>query len=471
MHTATTSTQVNRIELSCRPSANVVYTGTDIDSGTGRQSAGVNTGGRASTATPATRTCNDVRTIYPTYIVPSSSDENADFFDVDVDGLVSLFDECESPANDSIDANNVKLNVAEFDMDRFIADSNVSLHYVNLIVSDDVGNSVEVDSLFDSGTQLSVIKEELIESLQCDVLGEVTLSGFNGNLSNGKVISLNARMKDHDVTVPIRFVACRNVTQNCLLSLADYRKLLQKQQVYSATGQTGGLSTGSDNGGSLVPGALRTQGDAYPTVSTADAGQSDCNDHDAHDTRNENEVSDVLPLDNLFDTAEPNDTEASELANEQRADASLSGAFEFAKLNKGGYFVKKGLLFHRTKILDNFVERIVVPIGRRRALLELAHDKLGCHLRIRRTKDRIAFSFMWPTMNKDVVDYCRSCEICQKRAPITFRDCIPIEGGVVSVEPVFSHFMLMLLGLYLITRSSITTALYFLIIPQGFLMR
>ena len=97
-----------------------------------------------------------------------------------------------------------------------------------------------------------MIKEELIDSLQCAVLGEVTLSGFNGNMSNNKVISLNARMKDNDLTVPIRFVACKNVTQNCLLSLADYRKLLQEQQVCSSTGQTGGLSTGSDDGSLLT---------------------------------------------------------------------------------------------------------------------------------------------------------------------------------------------------------------------------
>ena len=79
------------------------------------------------------------------------------------------------------------------------------------------------------------------------------MSGFNGNMSTGKVISLNARMKDHDVTVPIRFVACKNVTQNCLLSLADYRKLLQDQQVSSSTGQIGGLSTRSDDGGLFSP--------------------------------------------------------------------------------------------------------------------------------------------------------------------------------------------------------------------------
>jgi len=75
-------------------------------------------------------------------------------------------------------------------------------------------------------------------SLQCDVLVEVKLLGFNGSMSTGKVISLNARMKDHDVSVPIRFVACQHVTQNCLLSLADYRKLLQNQEVRTVTGQT-----------------------------------------------------------------------------------------------------------------------------------------------------------------------------------------------------------------------------------------
>ena len=96
--------------------------------------------------------------------------------------------------NESDDCNNVNVTNVKFDMDRFIADSNVSLHYVNLIVNDDNGTLVEVDSLFDSGTQLSVIGEDVMESLQCDVLGEVKLLGFDGNSFNGKVISLNARM-------------------------------------------------------------------------------------------------------------------------------------------------------------------------------------------------------------------------------------------------------------------------------------
>jgi len=49
-------------------------------------------------------------------------------------------------------------------------------------------------------------------------------------------------------------------------------------------------------------------------------------------------------------------------------------------------------------------------------------------------------------MNKDVVDYCKTCEVCQKRAPITYLDRVPIEGGVVSTEPVFSRFYVDALG-------------------------
>ena len=209
------------------------------------------------------------------------------------------------------------------------------------------------------------------------MLGEVKPLGFNGNMSTGKVISPNARMKDYAFSIPIIFVTCQHVTQNCLLSLADYRRHLQSHAVHSFTGQNEVISAkGDDDVGSFVPDVQRTHLD----VSTADADQNDsvfCGDHKARDRRDENETLDVLPLDYMLDTANPNDTKVSELADEQRADETLSGAFDFAKQHKGGYFVKNGLLFHRTRILDNFVERLVVPKERRRALLELLRINLA----------------------------------------------------------------------------------------------
>jgi len=80
-------------------------------------------------------------------------------------------------------------------------------------------------------------------------LGEVKLQGFNGNVSSGKIILLNAKLVGHDVCVPLRCVVCQNVSQDCLLSLADYRKLLQSQEICSA---------------GVVPGAVADDNDTIP---------------------------------------------------------------------------------------------------------------------------------------------------------------------------------------------------------------
>jgi len=176
-HAASPHVPVNRVVLD-KPKAESVYGAINV--GTGRPSADASrptasTATTGTTALAATKV-NPSRDKIPTLShSPSCIDNNADFLDVGIESLVSLFDECEAPVNESDDCNNVNVTNVQFDLDRFIAESNVSLHYVNLIVNDDNGTSVGVDSLFDSGTQLSVIREDVIESLQCDVLGEVKL--------------------------------------------------------------------------------------------------------------------------------------------------------------------------------------------------------------------------------------------------------------------------------------------------------
>ena len=158
-----------------------------------------------------------------------------------------LFGECQAPVDECDDCSDLPVTNVQFDMERFVADSNVTMHYVDLIVNDDNGETVEVQGSFDTGTQMSVIKEDLINPLQYEVLSEVKLLGFNDNMSTGKVISLFAKLNDQDLSVPIKFVACQHVTQNCLLSLADYRALLQNQEVRSTRGQTLGTPENTDN--------------------------------------------------------------------------------------------------------------------------------------------------------------------------------------------------------------------------------
>ena len=50
-----------------------------------------------------------------------------------------------------------------------------------------------------------------------------------------------------------------------------------------------------------------------------------------------------------------------------------------------------------------------------REVISIAHDNgpMAGHLGIRKTHDRILNYFWWPTLRKDVSEYCRSCHTCQ----------------------------------------------------------
>ena len=69
---------------------------------------------------------------------------------------------------------------------------------------------------------------------------------------------------------------------------------------------------------------------------------------------------------------------------------------------------------------------------------------VGGHLAIRKTKERIGLDFMWPTINRDVIEYRKTCEVCQKRAPITSRNRVPMEG-VLSLQNQFSAILTLML--------------------------
>ena len=122
-------------------------------------------------------------------------------------GIVSMFDECFPPVNEDIRCDNVQ-HVAnidlQFDIEKFVADTDASMHFVDVCISDESSNSVFLKALFDSGTQLSILKADLISPLDYEILGEVKLQGFNGNICSGKIILLNVKLVDHNVYVPLR---------------------------------------------------------------------------------------------------------------------------------------------------------------------------------------------------------------------------------------------------------------------------
>ena len=62
-------------------------------------------------------------------------------------------------------------------------------------------------------------------------------------------------------------------------------------------------------------------------------------------------------------------------------------------------------------------DQIVLPQHYRPTVLKLAHDvPMAGHLGKERTLTRVRRRFWWPGMTKDVTEYCRSCEECQRTA-------------------------------------------------------
>lgn len=85
-----------------------------------------------------------------------------------------------------------------------------------------------------------------------------------------------------------------------------------------------------------------------------------------------------------------------------------------------GFFRREGLIYRRWTPPGRdegpmSVEQLVLPMKCRRAVLQLAHEiPLSGHLGKTKTSQRILQRFYWPTLYKDVGDFCRACPECQK---------------------------------------------------------
>ena len=60
------------------------------------------------------------------------------------------------------------------------------------------------------------------------------------------------------------------------------------------------------------------------------------------------------------------------------------------------------------------MRQVMVPDPLRRQVMALTHQFiLGGHLGSRRTIDRDFSNFYWPSVRREVTQFCKSCDICQ----------------------------------------------------------
>lgn len=111
---------------------------------------------------------------------------------------------------------------------------------------------------------------------------------------------------------------------------------------------------------------------------------------------------------------------------DQTDDSTLQNLWEKARLgtvdeNKSGlisFEVKEGLLYKQfcKKCNPSVKEhQLVVPKNRRHLVLQKAHSSpLAGHMSTNRTRYRVYSNFFWPGVDKDIKEYVKTCEICQK---------------------------------------------------------
>jgi len=143
---------------------------------------------------------------------------------------------------------------------------------------------------------------------------------------------------------------------------------------------------------------------------------------------------------------------SSEVAQEQRDDATLTGCWKLADKGRAGFVVKDNLLYHRTKILGQDVYQLVVPESRRAQVLKMGHDSFGGHMGFKHTKARIGYTFYWSGLREDCEQNVKTCEACQMKVRVTYRDRVAIKP-VPRADRVYDHRFIDCAGPFFITEG------------------
>ena len=118
---------------------------------------------------------------------------------------------------------------------------------------------------------------------------------------------------------------------------------------------------------------------------------------------------------------------AGELSKIQQEDESLETIRQAARGEVStagrGFFERDGLIYRKWTPPGQdegeiSIDQLVLPSSRRRAVLQLAHAiPLAGHMGRKKTAQRILQRFYWPNVFKDVAEFCKTCQECQKTAP------------------------------------------------------
>ena len=251
-----------------------------------------------------------------------------------------------------------------------------SLSYVDVCIN---GVNGVVRGLHDSGAQISVIHPRVLEGLNLPCEGTIKLKGLFGDAVDADLVSLLVKLPQ-STSIPVIMAMSSKANNDLILTDPVVKSLFAsgiRADVIECTSVTKDVSFGND-------------------VDNDDDDENDENDAvDDNVIKTNTERKPDLQSEQYGCYSKPSTLE---LIQEQKDDETLSQCWLLAARQKGGYYVKNGLLFHVAKIAGQTCEQLCVPFTRRSQVLSLAHEIYGAHFGKEKTRDRIRLSFYWPTL-------------------------------------------------------------------------
>ncbi len=122
------------------------------------------------------------------------------------------------------------------------------------------------------------------------------------------------------------------------------------------------------------------------------------------------------------------------LIKEVKEDDSLAVWRELADRKERGFKWSKGILVKEMYVnWEEYREVIVLPRSLRSKVLSIGHDRNG-HLGAEKVSQLVKKYFIWPSMAKEIFEYCASCSSCQLRSKSKPRRAPVVDRPVMS-EP------------------------------------
>ena len=379
-------------------------------------------------------------------------------------------------------------NVGLFDYQSNFVDELSSLKYVDVLVGSDADQAyIPVRGLCDSGSQICVIRHDLVECMEAPVVGRVQLRPFCGDVVHADVIRLNIcpiidgkgyfdfvrdsssvdKSLSNSITIPCAVV--KDLHDQMILSedVVSRLMLCQPSDIIDYFDSVdSGQRVVCDNMGKrdvMIEGVVSQclsptelcKGESPPDfhddwtqksklcVTSDDVFVSSGQLNAVSST--ESECNNEQNGDVLCERLDDGLVSSQQISKEQHEDGTLIGCFKLAERGKGNFVVANDLLYHRDQVLGQTVWQLVVPKSRRQHVLEMGHATHGGHMGAKRTKQRIAYTFFWPTLKEDCCKYVETCKICQLKRRVTYHDRVPIRA-IPRADKVFQHWYIDILG-------------------------